>query len=173
MDSRTDPLLRAFERRRSDLRRLLASRVGDAGEVDDLLQDLYLRLATGRVAEEVRDAEAYCFRLAYNLAVDRRRALTRRRRREEVWGLETETFVGQTPVLAEPSAEDVVSSRQQLEAVLSAVERLPPRSREVFRMHKLDGLSYAEVARRLGVSVSAVEKGMMRALAAIASVVQR
>ena len=121
----------------------------------------------------VEDPDAFCFRLAYNLATDRLRAEARRRSRESRWGAETSTFVAGCPVLAHPSAEEALASRRELDQVMAAVERLPPRTREVFRLHKLAGASYAETASRLGVSVSAVEKHMMRALAALARAVGR
>lgn len=51
-----------------------------------------------------------------------------------------------------------------------ALDAVSRRTRDVFFMHRLDGLSYAEIARRLGVSVSAIEKQMASALVAIADV---
>ena len=172
-DEQVKLLLDAFQRRKAHLRRMLEARAGDSADADDLLQDLFVKLAAIKVQEPIADAEAFCFRLAYNLAADRRRSTIRRRRREDVWGVETGTFVGTTPVLSGPPADEAFASRQELKAVLAVVERLPSRSREVFRIHKLEGLSYAETARRLAISVSAVEKHMMRALAAISRQVHR
>jgi RNA polymerase sigma-70 factor (ECF subfamily) len=51
-----------------------------------------------------------------------------------------------------------------LAKVLKAVEALPPQCRRVFRLHKFDGLSHAEVAEKLGISRSAVEKHISAAL---------
>lgn len=68
-----------------------------------------------------------------------------------------------------PSAEAVVASRERLSALVAALETLPRKTATIFRMHKFDGLSYAEVAVRLGISRSSVEKHMMDALRILAA----
>ncbi len=62
-----------------------------------------------------------------------------------------------------PDAHEVVYASQRLNKVERAVAQLPPRCREVFLIHRLDGLSYSQIAVQLGISVSAVEKHMARA----------
>lgn len=63
-------------------------------------------------------------------------------------------------VCPERKADD----KQTLARLLNVVTCLPPRCREAFVLHKFDGLTYVEVAERMGISVGQVEKHMMRAL---------
>ena len=67
-------------------------------------------------------------------------------------------------VLDAPDAETALSWRQDLQAVMRALDELPERTREIFRLHKLGGMPQAEVARRFDLSLSAVEKHLGRAL---------
>ena len=72
-----------------------------------------------------------------------------------------------------PSAETVVAGRERLAQLMTALDGLPDRTRTTFRLHKFDGLSYAEVARNLNVSKSTVEKHMMDALKILAAKVRQ
>ena len=170
---RPNPLIAAYLRRQLEVRRLFSARSGDGAEAEDVAQELYLKIAAVRDPDTIVDPDAYVFRLAYNLASDRRRAATRRRARENRWGAEGASFCDGAPVALAPAADDAVSARQELAVLFKTLERLPARSREVFRLHKLDGLAHADVARRLNVSVSAVEKHMIRALAELAKALDR
>ena len=165
---RPDPLREAYLRRRDDLRRLLVARLRDPVEAEDLLQDLYLKLFLFRDPRSLADPDAYLFRIAYNLAADRRRGTDRRRIREDRWVRETCTGAEGVQLAGEPPLDAALESRQELRRLLAAVDRLPSRAREVFRLHKLQERSYAEIARKLNISVSAVEKHMSRALADLA-----
>ena len=60
--------------------------------------------------------------------------------------------------------ETIVSARQDLDVILAAVDELPPKCREVFLMQRNEGLAYAEIASRLGISESMVQKHMSKAL---------
>ena len=58
----------------------------------------------------------------------------------------------------------MLGARQELRAVLKDIDALPPKTRDIFRLHKLEGLSQTEVARRLDISISSVEKHLSGAL---------
>lgn len=62
-----------------------------------------------------------------------------------------------------PTPDEVYSDQQRLLRVRRGLERLRPRTREVFLMHRLDGMSYLQIAESLSVSVSMVEKHIARA----------
>jgi len=63
----------------------------------------------------------------------------------------------------QPLQDEVLSVRARLERVKLGLGQLPPRTREVLLMHRLDNLKYSEIAKRLGISESAVEKHVARA----------
>lgn len=150
---------------RAELRRLLLARVGDPVEAEDLLQELWLR-ARQRPAGPVDNGRAYLFRMAQNLVVDRLRERQRRMARERRWSDQESDF---TPPGVEPSdrrqtAEDQIIAREEVAALASAIANLPDGARRAFELHKLDGLSHAEVAQQLGISKSGVEKHMAVAM---------
>ncbi|MEM9965416.1 MAG: sigma-70 region 4 domain-containing protein, partial [Asticcacaulis sp.] len=60
-------------------------------------------------------------------------------------------------------------SKQSLERIMVALEKLDGRARDVFILHRLEGMKYADIARIYGLSVSSIEKDMMRAIAHLAS----
>lgn len=157
------PLLAAYFERRDELRRFFLARTGSPAEADDLLQDLYLKVADA-APPDLRSPGAYLYRLAANVMLDRMRQQRRSAARDGAWREVNTTISASEAVNEEPDAEAALAARQRLERVLAAVESLPPQTRRVFRMHKLEGLSHAETAARLGVSKSAVEKHMIAAL---------
>jgi RNA polymerase sigma-70 factor (ECF subfamily) len=158
------PLLAAYFERRDELRRFFLARTGSASEADDLLQDLYLKTADATPPAELRSPGAYLYRLAANVMLDRLRQQRRAAARDGAWREANTTVAASEAVNEEPDAEAALAARQRLERVLATVETLPPQTQRVFRMHKLEGLSHAETAARLGVSKSAVEKHMITAL---------
>lgn len=155
-------LTAAYWRRRSDLLRLFVARMGERDSADDLLQELFLKLER-LDGSGVDNAEAYVFRLAMNLLIDHQRQTIRRRRREAEWGQGALADDGASPSFAE-SPEAGLQRKQAIARLMTAIDELPPRTREAFRLHKLEELSHAAVATRMGISKSAVEKHIIRAL---------
>jgi RNA polymerase sigma-70 factor (ECF subfamily) len=157
-------LIDAYLDRRADLVRFFTLRLRSDAAAEDLVQEIYVRLA--RVADDmaIENAAAYLYRLGGNLMLEQIRGQRRSAARDTAWG-ETQTMMlGQERVADHAAADDVVAARQRLAAVVRAVSELPTRTQDVFRLHKLEGLSHAETAARLGVSRSAVEKHMIAVL---------
>jgi RNA polymerase sigma factor (sigma-70 family) len=157
---------------REALARFLRARMGPSGDVEDLLQDIYLRVAAAGDGADIQNPRAYLYRLASNLLLDRVRSRRQTIARDDAWR-QTHHLAGPVEDVADtPSAEDILAGRQRLSALLQALETLPPKTRQVFRMHKFEGLSYAETAERMGISRSGVEKHMMDALRVLARTVK-
>jgi RNA polymerase sigma-70 factor (ECF subfamily) len=161
---RESALLEAYLQRRADLVRFFTIRLGSQAAAEDLVQDIYLRIAGGDPPEGVRSPMSYLYRLGSNLMLDRLRAERRAGVRDAAWRDSQRTEVGGVEVADEPDAAAALAARERLQAVLAALGSLPPRTQRVFRLHKFEGLSHAEVALRLGISRSAVEKHMIAAL---------
>ena len=127
-------------------------------DAEDLAQEALVRLV--RSPAQVEHAEAYVLRIASNLLRDRFR-----RDRSHCAG-QHDSIDGALHELPseEPGTDDVYASRERLERLLSALDELSPRCRQVFLLQRYEGMTYTAIARQLQVSVSAVEKHMMRAL---------
>jgi RNA polymerase sigma-70 factor (ECF subfamily) len=143
-----------------ELLRFLMSMLHDRHEAQDVAQDAYVRVLASRDAgQAIRDPRPLLYRVARNLLIDRHR-------RQGVRRHEDIDAHPEMPASDAAEPETVMSSHQHVQAMLAAIEALPPRCREAFILHKFDGLSHIEVASRMGISRNAVEKHVIRALLA-------
>jgi len=150
---------------RPELLRFLVARVGDRDEAEDVVQELWLKLSSAHVGP-VANGRGYLFRMAQNLVLDRLRERKRRERRERKWTAE-ETGLGPEGMEVADgarNAEELLLERDEIARIASAIANLPEGARRAFRLHKIDGLSHGEVAERLGISKSGVEKHMAVAM---------
>ncbi|HEY4029527.1 MAG TPA: sigma-70 family RNA polymerase sigma factor [Caulobacteraceae bacterium] len=161
---RPNDLLDAYLSRRDDLVRFFAARLRSMTAAEDLVQDLYVRVASLEGGEPVENPSAYLYRLASNLMLDRLRSDRRSGAREDAWSQSQRLEMGGEAVADEPSAEQNVAARQRMAKLARAVAELPPKTRRAFELHKLEGLTQEETARALGVSRKTVEKQISAAL---------
>lgn len=146
-----------FRDQRSRLFRLFARRT-DPGDADDLVQEVFARYASRSRAssEAVTEPEAYLTRVATNLLRDRARlAVSRATTHHQLY--DDTVIAGPDPVLA-------LEARDALRRLEVAVGRLRPRTRTVFLLQRVEGLTYPQIAERTGMSVKAVKKQMAKAL---------
>jgi RNA polymerase sigma-70 factor (ECF subfamily) len=160
-----DQLSRAYHEHRGPLLRLLTARTGDRGEAEDLLQELWIKLQRSPQVE-VREARAYLFRMAQNLVMDSLRTRRRREERDRRWSDEASGWQDSTRELPDErrTAEQEMLAREEAALLASAISNLPDGARRAFELHKIEGASHAEVAVRLGISRSGVEKHMAVAM---------
>ena len=158
-----DPLIAAYMSRRANLVRFFAARTGSVPMAEDLAQELYLKLMS-REATAADNPIALLYKIATNLMLDRQRGEARGAARDAAWRRVAHSAVGGQDVAGEPPADDVVASRQRLRQLVSALDDLPPQMQRAFRLHKLEGLSHAETARAMGLSVKSIEKHISAAL---------
>jgi len=158
----------AYLERRADLVRFFTLRLRSAAAAEDLVQDIYIRLASVEPDVDVRNAAGYLYRLGSNLMLDRIRGEQRAAARDRDWRETHRTVLGAEEVAEDPRADDAVAARQRLDQIIALLRDLPEQTQRVFRMHKFDGLSHAEVAQALGISRSAVEKHVMAVLKRLA-----
>ena len=162
-----DHLLAAYLARRGDLVRFLAARCGSQAVAEDLAQELYLKLAVRDREAEVANPAALLYRMALNVMLDRARGEPRAAARDAAWRQIARTELGGVDIAEEPPADEAAASAQRLRQLVAAVQDLPPQAGRAFRLHKLQGLSHAETARVMGLSVKAVEKHVSAALKAL------
>jgi len=125
----------------------------------DLLHSVFARfvgLAPDQRASIV-SAEAYLRRSARNLLRDMRKTALRQSASLHI--------SDEDVALTAPCQIAALEARDMLNRIEQSIQRLKPLTREIFLAHRLDGFSYAEIARRTGLSVKGVEKHMSRAIA--------
>jgi RNA polymerase sigma factor (sigma-70 family) len=147
-----------FERYYRELLSFLSRKVSDRATAADLAQESYARVYEAqRTGSVVRDPRALLYRTARNLVTDHHRRTGVRAGFDgaapDEGAVELDDCIG--PATFEP--DTILSSGQGLAAMVATIDRLPPRCREAFVLYKFDGLSYAEVAERMGISVRTVE----------------
>ena len=164
IEARATPLLTAYLAKRGDLLRFFTARLRSQTAAEDLVQEIYEKVARTSPDEVIENPAAYLYRLGANLMLDNLRYDRRRTARDAAW-LETGRLLAGGGEAADEAPADVaLESRQRLRRLLEAVKDLPPQSKRAFQLHKLQGLSHAETAKAMGVSKSAVEKHISLAL---------
>lgn len=147
-------------RYRSSLIRYFLLQLGSREDAEDLAQEVFVRFAQQKSTQPIANVEAFLFRIAANLLRDRfRRNKTHHAQSHFPIDECAAESLGEAP-----SEQHVYEGKEQLHAFLQALEELPPRCRTVFLLQRYEGMSYSAVAQHLGISVSAVEKHMMKAL---------
>ncbi len=151
---------RLFTQNYGALVRFLSAKVSDADEAHDLAQDAFYKIMKVENAEELEHARAYLFQTAANLALNR----IRKQKHQDLHKLmiESTTNPEREGMIASP--ERAMAARQQLQQVEDALNGLPDKCRRAFLLHRTKHMNYRQIAEELGVSVSTVEKYMIRAL---------
>ncbi len=156
-------LLALYLEKRPNLVRMFAAKLGTAAAAEDLVQDIYLRITTLKEGA-IGNPMGLLYQIGSNLMLDRLRAGSRGLARETAWRDISGHVIGGEDIADEPAADDAVCARQRLAAAIVAIDALPPRMRQAFRLRRVEGHSQAETAQIMGITVKAVEKHMGAAL---------
>ncbi|MBL9186609.1 MAG: RNA polymerase sigma factor [Opitutaceae bacterium] len=143
----------------ASLRSYIAGSFPTVRDVDDVVQESYLRLWKARSAHPIQCARAYLFGIAQRFAVDVIRKEIRTIAHNVVMDLDALNVLEETA-----DAAEAASTKEEIALLAEAIHSLPARCREIVIMRKLDQLSHQEIARRLGISVSTVEVQIFRGM---------
>jgi RNA polymerase sigma factor (sigma-70 family) len=157
MAAQNQSLTEAITRERGRLGNFIRQRVPDAGDAEDILQEVFFELVEAyRLPEPIEQVGAWLFRVARNRIIDRFR-----KKRESPLPqadaddqAEPDYWLEQALPAAELGPEAAYARARLLEAVALALDELPERQREVFIAHELDGLSFKALAADSGVNVN-------------------
>lgn len=153
-------LRRLFLAHRRELHAFLTRKLRDATLAADLTQETFLRFAefrAGNPAVAISHERSYLYRTAYNLAVDHLRREGQARFADNA----DDALAGIPDDMPVPEA--VVSGRNELDRIQTLLAELPERTRQVVTLARLEGLTYQEVADRLEISTSSVQKHLAQA----------
>lgn len=141
------------------LRRRLLARVGSSEEANDLVHDAFARLLGAKAAGSLKEPAAFLNRIVRNLLIDRSR---RQSARPPHVALGVEVDVAVLPEQGQDLELEQMRRRYR-----EIVDTLPPRMREAFLLHRVEGLDYKTVAERLDISVRTVEWHIAQAIVRI------
>lgn len=155
-----------FREQRSSLIRYFTRNRASEAEAEDLAQEAFLRLARAdHGATEIAQPTAYLHQIGRNLMRDHVKAPARRHE------FGSPEMVDEA--ISEANELGRLEARDRLRRVESALGRLRPKTRNIFLAHRLDGMTYGEIAERTGLSVKGVEKQMSKAIAQLGRALDR
>lgn len=154
-----------YRRQRLSLIRYFTRNRATPSDAEDLTQEAFLRVTNADAAGGIARPEAYLHQVGRNLLRDHTTAPARRH--------ETGDPDCVDRAVSEPSELGRLEARDTLRRIEEALQRLKPKTREIFLAHRLDGMTYGEIAERAGMSVKGVEKQMSKAIAAVGRVMER
>ncbi|MDY6946009.1 MAG: RNA polymerase sigma factor [Pseudomonadota bacterium] len=156
-ESRDGRLIEWFGKWRKPIRSWLRNRASvPPGDIDDLAQEVFLRLLRYSDDITVDNPQGYLFRIAANVANEWRERSRVRRPHDDSWLEELQIESGEQP-------ENAFSRSRTNEYVQAAVDRLPPRQREVLLLHVNEGLTYKQIAQQRGLTYRIVLRDLTRA----------
>ncbi len=137
------------------IRSALMRRGRSAQDADDLVQEAWVRLACYERDQVVEQPEAFMMRAALNLSVDAHRSRVSHGEElllEEVVLLDTA-----------PGTEAIVLARERMARLSQGLGRMNDKTRDIFLCHRVDGMTYHQIAQRHGMSTTSVEKYVAKA----------
>ena len=151
LDARAGPV-------RSWLTRFFRRKIRDDADVEDLVQEVFLRIASRDSTDTIEHLDGYVLQTAINVLSDRARRRSARRADLHV------AFDADLHGDEELDPGRILDGKEELHATIAALLSLPERTRTVFVLRRLEGHRIRDIASRLGLSVSAVEKHLIRAI---------
>jgi len=154
-----DRLVQWFLQWRKPICRFLgAYRAVDRADIDDVAQEVFLRMVRYDRSALVANPQSYLFKMAANVAAEWSMRPRQRSPHASEWLSE---------LTEDSSPESDLLNRAEEEALLVAINALPPRPREMLRLHFVDSLTREQIAARLAVSPRVVKRELIRAYAAL------
>ncbi len=143
-----------------------AVRLVAPSDADDLVQEAYARVIGASHHRQIENPRGFMMVVLCNLARERHRraALVRF---EHIADLDTLTMADEAP-----DQFAIVSNRLELSRLIELMDHLPPRARAVVKLRRIDGMLPRDIAAKLGLSVSTVEKHLANGLAKLAIAMQ-
>ncbi len=156
-------ILKAFYKNRLALRRIISKYRPNADDIDEIAQETFLRSFAAELERKIHEPDHFLMRVAKNLAIkhSQKKVNSTGISMEEIGG--ASVFKDDRSV----SVEDALDAKQKLIILSEGLANLDPDLREALVMRRIEGLRYKQIATRLNVSVSTVEKRVANAMMGI------
>ena len=149
------PITRAFRTHESALRAFVSRLVATSSDVDDVTQETFLRAFNAEKATQIHQPRSFLFTVARNIVLS---DFSRKANRLTDSIADFDAF----GVIEEQDVGDEVYAEEIFAQYCSAIATLPEQCRRVYLMRKVYGLTHKEIAQRLGLSISTVEKHLVK-----------
>jgi len=151
-------LLKILEESKDSLLAFLANKLGCSQLAQDIFQETYIQIKEKpKLPKNISNPRAYVYTIAGNLAIDYLR-------RENLMARYLEKNKSEASLITDSLAA-LLEQNEKIEALRKAIDELPPKCKKVFLLNKFEGKTYLEISNELNISISMVEKHMMKALA--------
>ncbi len=141
------------------------SKIFDESQSEDLVQDVFLRLWSSREDIDLQESiKSYLYKASHNKAIEYLRS-------QKTY----ENAIAQQSLLSASDDENakMLDIYIKIDRLKKSLRHLPPKCREVFSMHRFNGLTYDEIAQSQNISVKTVENHMLKAIKILREKVQR
>ena len=160
-----DPLNHIFRHQYDQLVRFCRARITNPSDAEDLVQDAFVSVRRAYAGKPAEDLRALLFTTVRNLSVNYLKSgRIRHARQSEEIGEAADRLACQRT----PTPEQMVMDRERLAIAEQTIAAMKPRKRDALRLHRFEGLTYDEIARRLSVSPTTVKTDIAEAIAEIA-----
>ena len=147
-----------------ELSRFIRSKIKSNEDVEEIVQEVYLRIARLNKPRHIENPRAFLFKTAQNVIIDRYRRNNAQQSDHQV------TYNDDIcPPSEQYSPEQLIQARQRYMLFLQALAELNNNCRTAFMLNRFSGLRYKEIAKLMGISVAMVEYHIMKALSHIRS----
>jgi RNA polymerase sigma factor (sigma-70 family) len=147
------PVTEAYLANKDAIKRYVYRFIHSTDDTEDIIQEAFIRAYKTELKRPIDQAKSFLFRIAKHITLSRIKS-------SKLWSLgplEEDGYPGDS----DPEAE--IAAEQAIDSVLSAIRDLSPVCREVYLLRRYEGLSQKEAAQRLGITVSTLEKHMIKA----------
>lgn len=160
-----DPLNHIFRHQYDQLVRFCRARISNPSDAEDLVQDAFVSVRRAYADKPAEDLRALLFTTVRNLSVNYLKSgrIQHARQSEEIGEVSDRLACQRTP-----TPEQLVMDRERLAIAEQTIAAMKPRKRDALRLHRYEGLTYDEIARRLSVSPTTVKTDIAEAIAEIA-----
>jgi RNA polymerase sigma-70 factor (ECF subfamily) len=154
---RDSAITAAFLEHVTFLKKFLTRFLREQQDIDDVIQETYLRAYSAEQIKSIEQPKAFLFRIARNLALTE---LTKKSRQITDYLADFDESV----VMGSETLEEEIEAREHLGLYCEAVAALPEQCRRVYLLRKVHGLSHKEIAERMRLTVSSVEKHLLKGM---------
>ncbi len=143
-----------FDKYQNEVLLYIRAKFGDRHDAEDIVQDTFHNVLLRKDFDQMENPQAYIYKTANNLALNRIRSQTKH----------NDYLKNLQPEHGSPPLERSIFASQDLDHIHEALQQFPKKYRTTFLMSRIHNKTYTEISRELGISISTVEKHIIKVL---------